>query len=106
MEGFYIPLAKEIHPLIYSYFVSSDGRYKGECSLQNGGLDRAAATYINSILMSEYESLVISVDPSKLDQSEEAWLHVIVNNYGKNQQFDAISGLGDCLGVLTWENSD
>ncbi|TLU67238.1 hypothetical protein FE810_02850 [Thalassotalea litorea] len=48
------------------------------------------------------ETTAIHVDSSKISDSYEAWVHVIV----EENNFSDFSGFGEFKGVLTWCNSD
>ena len=103
VEGFYIPLAKEVHPLLEKHFAGDDGKWKGNCS---DGIDKETAIFINSLFLDEFENLSFSVDSSKLKESHEAWIYVDILWSKGDRDCDIAYGFNGCRGILTWENSD
>jgi hypothetical protein len=75
-------------------------------------LTQADADFIDEVLAKQIETSFLSVDRSMLDESMEAWIHVIIDE-GKekeNAEYDiwnaSIKGFTSPKGILTWENSD
>lgn len=60
------------------------------------------ADSIDDLFQKEIETKFIAVDRSKMSESHEAWLHVVLNT----DISECISGFGGLSGVLTWQNSD
>jgi hypothetical protein len=63
-------------------------------------IEQADAEFIEHVLRSNGHNH-LSVDRAKLNQSYEAWVHLLV---GKGTE--GLSGFGDCEAVLIWPNSD
>lgn len=61
------------------------------------------ADQIDDILNSNTGSKGLIVDRNKLEDSMEAWVHVLINY--QNANFD-IKGFKEVEGILTWNNSD
>lgn len=68
----------------------------------HGFIDRTRAENIEKRLSAHVETEGIKVNWKKIDQSHEAWLHVIVSD-GK---FTTYSGLNGREAVFTWPNRD
>lgn len=60
------------------------------------------ATAVDRILASYPETRSGRVDRSRLQESNEAWIYLLVSP----DEASAISGFGDVQGVVTWPNSD
>lgn len=65
-------------------------------------LDTTCADKIDEILQSNGYTKQISVDRTRLDESEEAWVYVKL----KPLDYAHYVGFGECDGVLVWANSD
>jgi hypothetical protein len=65
------------------------------------GIDVNRADAIDSLLKGYPFTKTISVDRSRLDESEEAWVYVTLEPTGA-----FYSGFGYCYGILVWSNSD
>jgi hypothetical protein len=93
IEGAFYPLP--VKPGNAELF-SLTQRFKGPWN----HIEEADAEFIERVLRRNGHSN-LTVDRAKLDQSYEAWVHLIV---GKGTE--GLSGFGDCEAVLTWPNSD
>ncbi|HSJ76323.1 MAG TPA: DUF6210 family protein [Gemmatimonadales bacterium] len=71
------------------------------------GLDAEDADFIGSVLL-KWRLKQITVDRSRLQESHEAWVHVLIHQ--KEGGFDGLPCRGFApyprRGVLTWSNSD
>ncbi len=65
-------------------------------------IDQGIAAQIQQMLDSTPFTRDIKIDFGRLDESEEAWLHVTV----AGALADTLSGFGEVHAVLTWPNSD
>jgi hypothetical protein len=77
------------------------------------GLAAGIADAIDTILASEPVSRTVRVDRSRLEESWEAWVHVLIESpstsaldLAPDSYHGAIYGFGNVTGVLTWPNSD
>jgi len=66
------------------------------------GIDTQRADEIDAVLTGYGFTKKITVDRTRLSESEEAWVYVTLEplDYG------LYSGLGSCRGILVWNNSD
>jgi hypothetical protein len=71
-----------------------------------GHIDEEAAKVIDRILgRNGHEHL--TVNPKRVKESFEAWVHVLIHAPGgRSRSEKAISGFGECEGILIWPNSD
>lgn len=100
LEGVLIPINNDCLPenheeLLESYL----RRYFSELNHEFGSEDILS---FNKLLWNFPETTAIRVDESKVFESYEAWVHVIV----EENTFSDFSGFGTFKGVLTWCNSD
>jgi hypothetical protein len=115
VEGVYIPprndVSHEEHRLLgpgndlFAYFEGPKHQGTGATS----GLDAEDADFIDAILRSNALSDSISVDRTRLRESHEAWVHVLVHREEENQHdLKIFCGLGPYPrpGILTWTNTD
>lgn len=96
----------------YAYLVAALPEPLYLCPIESGlkkmewgpveGIDEKRASEIDDLLQSESPTKHITVDRSRLNESEEAWVYVTLEpgEYGFYQ------GFGSCKGVLVWGNSD
>jgi hypothetical protein len=110
MEGVFVPLDVD------------DGKSLALQSLpyQSGGIgvSEEIGREIHRLLQASLQTNCISVDFSRLSESWEAWIHVIVDSPEeektsvftsitmKSKHFGPVYGFGRVRGVLTWANSD
>jgi hypothetical protein len=66
------------------------------------GITDERATEINVLLKSHPMTAGISVDRTRLSESEEAWVYVTV----EATELATYQGFGSAKGVLVWSNSD
>lgn len=74
-----------------------------------GGLDSEDADFIDEILRRHNLAVAISVDRKRLDQSHEAWVHVVIKASESDDEDLAQFASFDPYprrGILTWANSD
>jgi len=71
---------------------------------RGGSLDASDAASVDRLLASEPDAAFIKVDRSRLLESCEAWIYVVMDPTGGD--LDELRGFGRCHGVLTWPNSD
>lgn len=110
-EGIYLPLCNDYDTdsgQLLSPATALAGYFQGDKYGGTGaveGIDRDDADFISSILFKFGLQGFITVDSGKLQQSHEAWIHVIIDadksNSGLLSNFTA-----ELKGVLTWSNSD
>jgi hypothetical protein len=67
-----------------------------------GRFDATCADEIDELLQSNGYTKAISVDRTRLEESEEAWIYVKI----KPLEYANYVGFGECDGVLVWANSD
>ncbi|GAA6170269.1 DUF6210 family protein [Sessilibacter corallicola] len=65
------------------------------------GFDTKLADQIDELLKKEISFDCIKVDRTRLDESMEAWVHIVVGAESIN-----LVGFGECKAILTWPNSD
>lgn len=72
------------------------------------GISEEIGAAIDQILQSNPETKFISVDFSKLEESWEAWVYVVIDSPPQTdgKYFGPVYGFGRANGVLTWANSD
>ncbi len=131
-EGVYVPLYNDIIPqeqMLRDHFTGH--KWKGACF---NGIDTETADYIDDILQANITTRFIRVDRNRLDESVEAWIHVLISappdkhivNYDEDKGIGVSSdgdtmhdkdhampvllypifGFGESYGILTWTNSD
>ncbi|KYG09597.1 hypothetical protein BE21_16980 [Sorangium cellulosum] len=103
MEGVFVPFdAEESWLRLNAYFVGP--KYEGTGAMQ--GLDDEDATFIESVVRDARTGVPLIVDRSRLKESHEAWVHVLIE--GEAEKIGVVSGFGPYprRGVLTWPNSD
>ena len=66
------------------------------------GINVVRASEIDSVLKNYGFTKGISVDKTRLQESEEAWVYVDV----EPAELSLYSGFGSCKGVIVWANSD
>ena len=66
------------------------------------GIDENRASEIDALLHRYGFGKGITVDRSRLQESEEAWVYVNVEPL----EYGLYEGFGSCKGVLVWSNSD
>jgi hypothetical protein len=93
VEGVFYPL--RVEPGKAELF-SLQQHFRGSWS----HIDEADADLIDGVLRKNGHHN-LSVDRAKLDDSYEAWVHLVVMT-----GLEDISGFGDCEAVLVWPNSD
>ena len=88
--------------------LGSFSKYQGHC---DSGIDESDANQIDAILSMHWENYfpdLVRVDRSHLDDSWEAWVHVIIGSHPARD--DRVKwpfyGLPVREAVLTWSNSD
>jgi hypothetical protein len=113
VEGVFVPLRNDITDGVLlsperelrHYFADGkyggDGKYAGTGAV--GGIDTDDVQFINTVLTKCALSEALSVDVSRLSESEEAWIPVVI---AKDE--GVFSGFGPYpkRGILTWPNSD
>ncbi|MGK3996973.1 DUF6210 family protein [Sorangium sp. So ce1024] len=102
LEGVYVPFdAEESWLRLNAYFEGP--RYGGTGAMH--GLDDEDAAFIESVLRDGRVGVPLVVDRSRLKESHEAWVHVLIEG---EESFSLASGFGPYprRGVLTWPNSD
>ncbi|WP_438018262.1 DUF6210 family protein [Sorangium sp. So ce315] len=103
VEGVFVPFdAEESWLRLNAYFEGP--RYGGTGAMH--GLDDEDAAFIESVLRDGRVGVPLVVDRSRLKESHEAWVHVLIE--GEVDPFPLVSGFGPYprRGVLTWPNSD
>ncbi len=105
-EGILIPAAL--------YFAADGTRYDRDLTahfqkraFNRGALEVEDADALDTILASADTLFAVCVDRSKLGESFEAWVHVIIDRRADPRPYDPPPSLPyPCTGVLVWENSD
>jgi len=113
LEGVFVPLRNDTtvrdHVLLspenelYDFFAGPMHQGTGATS----GLDEADADFVAGILADHRLHRIIQVDRTRLEESHEAWVHVLVLGE-EAESLPNWSGLGPYprRGVLTWSNTD
>ena len=108
VEGIFIPIRNDValdgtlmSPEIELRQYFANGKYGGSGAV--GGIDTDDAEFIDTLLARRRLSDVLSVDVSRLCESEEAWVPVLIA-----KDDGVFSGFGPYprRGILTWSNSD
>jgi len=82
----------------------TEGKWGGWCE---NGIDAETADFMDSLLASSDELKFIKVDRALLADSEEAWVHVILDPSRNEMPVPVMDGFEDgTAAVLTWPNSD
>lgn len=115
LEGVFVPLRNDVEVKepklvgtqndLLHYFEGPKHRGTGATS----GLDLADADFIQAVLERYCLGDIVTVDRSRLRESHEAWVRVIVEREEQNQHdLRIFRGFGPYPrpGVLTWSNSD
>lgn len=111
IEGVLVPVrndASEDGRLLFSPESDLDEYFKGPKWSGTGatkGIDPDDADYIEKVLSEAGLSESISVDPSRLNESHEAWIRVQVMADDSSEAFSGFEPYPR-PGVLTWQNSD
>ena len=97
MEGVFYPLAvkpgkSEVHALSQHFRTTRESLTLTDADVIDGILNRNGHSYIQ-------------VDRTKLSDSREAWIFVVING-SEQPQSSVLSVFGKCEGVLIWPNSD
>jgi hypothetical protein len=112
-EGMLVPLHNDLaldpirllgpEPDLLAYFTGPKHNGAGATS----GLDEVDANQISAIIARHRLDSVLEMDRSRLIDSHEAWLHVIVRA-DDSGSYPAFAGFGPYPrpGILTWTNSD
>jgi hypothetical protein len=115
MEGVYVPLRNDYH-LPDGPFVSPEveltryfegPKYSG--SGATTGVDSVDADFIDSLFARVGLGTVLSVDRSRLHESHEAWIHILIScDEAEDVNLAVFSGFTPYprRGVFTWHNSD
>ena len=104
-EGVFIPLGIDTvdqEKELCDYFTGA--KWGGWCC---EGIDEETAGFIDVLMEKSDLTKSITVDRTRLHDSQEAWVYVDFRNtatYGFGGV--EVTGFGICKGVLTWENSD
>lgn len=111
-EGVYVPLRNAVslsdHRLLSpetalnSYFTGPKHRGTGA----TGGLDDDDVSFLEKVLSDARLDTILAIDLGRLQESHEAWIHVLVHR--EESKYPVFAGLGPYPrpGVLTWTNSD
>ena len=98
VEGVYVPLNlgwEGDYATLKDHFTGP--KWGGWC---NNGIDDETADFVDNFLPGG-----LKVDRSRLKDSHEAWIYVVVSNEDEDNR-DLAYWWGFSHGVLTWENSD
>jgi hypothetical protein len=104
VEGVYVPLFNELidqEAELTAYFTGP--KWGGWCS---DGIDEETADLIDSVLQKSSYTKRITVDRSRLADSHEAWVYVLLSPSDEDVDFEEIHGFPGNQAVLTWDNSD
>lgn len=104
VEGAYVPLVSEMvdqEGELTAYFTGP--KWGGWCS---DGIDEETADFVDSVLEKSPHTERVKVDRSRLSDSHEAWVHVLLSSTDEDAAFREIDGFPRSGAVLTWENSD
>lgn len=99
MEGYFVPFNFDCDP----YDFESSLEYKLSQLFKNSeSVSTELAESIDKLLQNNSETNGISVDITKLEDSMESWVYVIIRSTESNP----ISCENEMKGILTWSNSD
>ena len=107
-EGVFVPIRNDValdgaligpEAALQDYF--ADGKYERTGAV--GGIDSDDVKFIDTLLDKWRLSDVLSVDVSRLSESEEAWVPVLI---AKDEGIFSGFGPYPRRGILTWTNSD
>ena len=111
-KGFYIPLRNDLVNNSYVGMMSDLNDYftgpKWNGTGAVNGIDEIDAKYIDGILK-KYNLGNIIVDSEKWRESNESWIHVVVNgNESDDDDLSIFCGIENypIKAILTWPNSD
>jgi hypothetical protein len=110
-EGVLIPFGNDGNPIerlypmekkLYDYFTGPP--YRGSGAMR--GISEADADKLDRFFQGDLTFSILSVDRTRLHDSHEAWLYVLVQK--RESPAPLFSGLGTfpLRAVLTWNNSD
>lgn len=115
IEGILIPIRNDVEleswrllspeNELYRYFEGPPHQGTGACS----GLSHEDADFIDEVLRQYKMNEYLSVDRSRLAESHEAWVFVLVNEEPARDSITPLfTDLGPypARGVLTWSNTD
>ena len=111
LEGVFVPLGNDVdlegrllgpESLLHEYFAGPAHVGWGA----EHGLDEADAQVIESALHKNHLLRIVTVDRSRLRDSHEAWVYVLIGE--PDSSFPMFTGMGPYPlgGILTWVNSD
>lgn len=103
-EGAFVPLNDSLvnqQDRLEKYFTGS--KWKGHCYDK---IDVETADFVDEILTSSYLTSRLRVNREKLNESHEAWIHVIISHDDRDKDLQEFFGFASVVGVLTWQNSD
>jgi hypothetical protein len=83
-------MGQRLHDVIASYMTN------------NEGLSVEDADFLDAAFAKNYAEY-LSVDRTKLEYSEEAWVHVRID---PDKETESYAGISAETGILTWDNSD
>ena len=104
MEGVFAPLTDAFldqQAKLYNFFTSR--KWRGCC---DRGIDEETADFVDAVLAESWQTQMLRVDRSRLADSHEAWVHVVVLEGRAAPDGCLLSGFTGARGVFTWENSD
>ena len=104
-EGVFVPLHRDPDDdqerLLTDHFTGT--KWNGWC---NAGIDEETAGYVDQVLSLSPETSYLTVDRTRLAESEEAWIYVDVHEPAELSAHAPIHGFGECKGIFVWSNSD
>lgn len=104
LEGAFVPLTNPLvnqQEKLEEYFTGS--KWKGHCY---NNIDKETADFVDAILALSHLTSRLKVNRDKLNESHEAWIHVVILPDNREEDLQEFSGFASNLGILTWENSD
>ena len=99
-KGFFVPISNDA-PLGQDELDLASRL--GNATRDSVGLSKFEAVKVNQLLKEVSSSDLYTVDESKLDLSNEAWVYLDISPQGEFSHFDGYSKL---KAILTWPNSD
>jgi Family of unknown function (DUF6210) len=106
VEGCFVPLSDRSGELVRQLTDHFTGtKWRGYC---DHGIDSETADLLDHLL-DEWRpafEFPITVDRTRMAESQEAWVYVNVAAPPPDQQVPILEGLTPCGAVLTWLNSD
>lgn len=104
VEGIYVPLFPEGSPFekaLEDFFTGP--KWQGWCC---EGIDEETADVVDAALAEADRTQGLKVNRDLLEDSHEAWIHLILPDFRQSPPFSLMKGFHAMDAILTWSNSD